>query len=281
MKKVIVAEKSGFCIGIDRAFKAAVDVGESSEKDVFTFGPLTHNEEAIKYLESKGVFQIDEESLSSMDKDAKIIIRAHGVPEETEIDLKNRTENLLNYTCFFVKKIHNIVREYHEKGYQIVIVGDPNHVEVIGINGWCGNEAYITRSGDDIPEFSKDICIVAQTTEKRAIWDDVIAGIKCNNPSREIVIKDTICRATTDRQDAAYKLASDVDAMVVIGSKMSSNTKKLYEICSGVNDNTQLAGNSSELDIDKLREAKVVGVTAGASTPNWVIEDTVMFIEKL
>lgn len=281
MKKVILAKKAGFCIGVDRAFKAAIERGDNCSDDIFTFGQLIHNEEAVEFLRGKGVFAVDKDSVKELDKDSNLIIRAHGLGEAEEKELRGITDNLIDCTCFYVKKIHKIVREYYEKGYQIVVIGDKNHVEVIGIDGWCNNSAFITRNPEEVPSFDKDICVVAQTTEKHDVWYAVLNAIKAANPDKELVVRDTICLATKERQDAVQELSQKVDAMIVIGGKKSSNTKKLYDICIENCENTQLVGNHKEIKIEPLKCVESIGVTAGASTPEWVIEEALKFLREL
>ncbi len=279
MREVIIADKSGFCFGVDRAYETALKKSKDKNVITYTFGPLIHNEEAIKYLSEKGVGPVNNDEIQTLQKCDEIIIRSHGVTEEIENKLRGEFDNVIDCTCPFVKRIQNEAREYYEKGYQIVLVGDKNHTEIIGINGWCNNTAFITRDEKEIHSFDKNICILSQTTEKKEIWDRIVKAIKEINTGKEVIAINTICNATTERQMAAKKLAQSVPAVIVIGGKNSSNTKKLYDICSEYCKNTQLISNVNDIKMDRLKDINIIGVTAGASTPKWIIEDIVNFLK--
>ncbi|WBW95101.1 4-hydroxy-3-methylbut-2-enyl diphosphate reductase [Oceanirhabdus sp. W0125-5] len=281
MKEVILAEKSGFCFGVNRAYETALEKSKDKNVSTYTFGPLIHNEEAISYLSEKGVDPLSIDDIHKLKNSNEIIIRSHGVTEDIEEMLKANIGTVIDCTCPYVKRIQTKAREYYQKGYQIVLVGNEKHPEIIGINGWCKNSAFITRDAKNVPSFDKDICILSQTTEKKEIWDKIVNAVKIANPDKEIIALNTICSATTERQMAAKELSQTVPAMIVIGGKASSNTKKLYEICSEYCQNTQLVSNVENINIDLLKNINKVGVTAGASTPKWIIDEIVDFISNL
>ena len=280
MRNVILADKSGFCFGVNRAYETALEKAKDKNTRTCTFGPLIHNEEAINYLSKIGVDPLKDDEIAKLEACDEIIIRSHGVASDVEKRLKGKFNNVIDCTCPFVKRIQTKAQEYYEKDYQILLVGDKNHPEIIGINGWCNNTAFITRDESAIHSFDKNICILTQTTEKKEVWDKIVGAVKEFNKDKEIVAINTICNATTERQMAAKKLAQTVPAVVVIGGKSSSNTKKLYDICSQYCKNTQLASNVKDIRMDLLKDINIVGVTAGASTPTWIIEDIVKFLKK-
>ena len=223
-----VAKTAGFCYGVKRAVNGAYKVCDE-KKDAVTLGALIHNKAVCRDLEEKGIRAV--ENTEDIKEGQTVIIRAHGVGEDVMKKLSERNVQIVDLTCPFVKKIHNIVKEYHEKGYKIVIIGDKDHPEVIGINGWCGNDAFITYSPTEEfpPEIQENkVCIVAQTTINKNIFIQIVQNIKntCQNP----IIFDTICSATKERQEEAEVLAGRSDIMFVIGGAQSSNSRKLFGI---------------------------------------------------
>ncbi|NLY43848.1 MAG: bifunctional 4-hydroxy-3-methylbut-2-enyl diphosphate reductase/30S ribosomal protein S1 [Clostridiaceae bacterium] len=279
--EIIVAQTAGFCFGVKRAVDTVYDninIAQNKTK-IYTLGPIIHNQQVIKDLESKNVFAID--SLDNIEKDAKVIIRTHGIPKSTYQELEDKKIQYIDATCPYVKKIHRIVEQFYKDGYQIVIVGDPNHPEVIGINGWCDNTAVIVQGPEDIMDNFKcanKTCIVAQTTISRERWDKITQYFKnnCQNP----VIFDTICSATNLRQSEAEKIAKQVDMMIVIGGKHSSNTQKLYSICKQFCSDTYFIETFEDLPQDVDYRDKKIGITAGASTPVWIIKEVIKNMEE-
>ncbi|MBP1918723.1 4-hydroxy-3-methylbut-2-enyl diphosphate reductase [Youngiibacter multivorans] len=274
MREIIRAEYSGFCFGVDRAVKEAFTVRKTKGR-TFTLGPLIHNKDVTDKLEDSGVSTISEGEIGRLEKDDTVIIRTHGVTRAVYDGLKAMGVDIIDLTCPYVINIQKKVSEYHDKGYQIVILGDGNHPEVVGINGWCDNSAYITPTGEvDIP-LKRKVCVVSQTTEKQRNWLNLIMNIA--KTSKEFVAFNTICKATEERQKSAEELSKEVDAMLVIGGKSSSNTKKLYELCRANCEKTYMVENAQELAgmINNFDGAVRVGVTAGASTPEWIIKEAV------
>ena len=277
--KVKIAKEAGFCFGVKRAMKMAWDELESSS-DIYALGPLIHNKQAVQKYEEKGLRTVD--TINDIPNNKNVIIRSHGVSKDIYDKANFNNLNIIDTTCPFVKKIHNIVNEFYEKGYKIIIIGDKNHPEIIGINGWCENSAYIIKSIEDVNNLNLDnknkYCVVSQTTLNLELYNTLVNELskKLDN----ITFKNTICSATKIRQQAARELAVDVDCMVVIGGKHSSNTQKLVNICKDQVP-TFAIETKDDLDIQQLKSFSSIGVTAGASTPDWIIDDVMIFIESL
>ncbi len=272
---IYLAEQAGFCFGVKRAVQEALKVQEEYNKRVYTLGPLIHNNDVVDFLKEKDIYPIDIENIDKLQCGDVIIIRSHGVPLSTKKMLEDRQLVILDATCPFVSNIQHIVKKYFELGYKIIIIGDRYHPEVIGINGWCENSAIITKDGNELNNFKARVCVVAQTTEKQENWEKVL-GIVVKN-YKEFIGFNTICKATSERQQCAADLSKEVDMMVVIGGKNSSNTTKLYEICSENCKNTIHVENSQEISMDILKkDIKSIGVTAGASTPDWIIKEAIL-----
>ncbi|MBB6216683.1 4-hydroxy-3-methylbut-2-enyl diphosphate reductase [Anaerosolibacter carboniphilus] len=271
--EIIVADHSGFCFGVKEAInKTFHAASEIKDKKIYTFGPLIHNSQVIEQLKTLGI-----ESIDSVEQKphSTIIVRSHGVPFSFYETAENHHIQLIDATCPFVRKVQNIAREYYLKGYSVVIVGDPKHPEVIGINGWCDNRAYIVQNEqalDTVPDCEK-ICVVAQTTITEELWDYITKELE---HKAQILEKfNTICIATKDRQTSCAKVASQVDAMIVIGGRHSSNTQKLVQISKKYCENTYHIETVEELPINQLINMKKIGITAGASTPDWIIKEVI------
>ncbi len=264
-----VAKTAGFCYGVKRAVDnvyAAVEKGIHTA----TIGPVIHNPQVIADLTSKGVKVCN--AVSDIPDGYTAVIRAHGVSESVYNELKDM--EYIDLTCPFVAKIHRIVNEHYKKGYRIVIVGDKNHPEVIGINGWCGNEAYIINNADEkIDEnlSQSDVCVVAQTTIKKENFMQIVQILK--NTCKSTLIFDTICSATRDRQEEAVELAKASDMVLVIGGRESSNTRKLFEISKQYCKETYQIETYEEIPQKNIFNK--IGITAGASTPVSIIEEVV------
>ncbi|MGX9756934.1 4-hydroxy-3-methylbut-2-enyl diphosphate reductase [Clostridioides difficile] len=277
---VKIAKNAGFCFGVKRAMKMAWDEVEKNDSGIYALGPLIHNKQAVARYEQKGLKTVDE--IDIIPDYENMIIRSHGVPEKVYKEAKNKKLKIVDTTCPFVKKIHTVVSEYHNKGYEIIVIGDMKHPEVIGINGWCENSAIIIKAVEQMEnmEFdnSKQYCVVAQTTINPDLYSNIVD--KLSDKLEHIVFNDTICSATKTRQEAAKELAREVDCMIVIGGKHSSNTQKLVKVCEDLVP-TFAIEIKDELDVNMLKKYKNLGVTAGASTPDWIIEEVITFIENL
>lgn len=272
--KVEMAKTAGFCFGIERAVNIVYKEIEES-KSVYTYGPITHNEEVIKDLSNRGVKVIDStEELKKVPK-STIIIRAHGVAKEVYDIIKNKGHRLVDATCPYVRKIHKVVERETNKGRHIIIVGNNTHPEIEGIKGWCqGNYTVIADEKDaEALEFSPDIklCLVAQTTYNYNKFKELVEIL--SKKGYDCIIMNTICSATEERQKEVKELAKKSDAMIIIGGKHSSNTQKLYEISKSECKNTYYIQTLKDLDLEKLQSYCNVGITAGASTPNHIIKE--------
>ncbi|MGN0299034.1 MAG: 4-hydroxy-3-methylbut-2-enyl diphosphate reductase [Lachnospiraceae bacterium] len=274
--EVITAKTAGFCFGVKRAVEKVYEQAElAKEQKVYTFGPIIHNEEVVKDLEKKGVTVIhSEEELKAL-TEGIVIIRSHGVPKYIYDMLNKENITLVDATCPFVKKIHNIAKMQSEAGKQIIIVGSEQHPEVQGIVGWCSTPAITIQSAEQAEkiEVSSEIpiCVVAQTTFNYKKFQDIVAILEKKGYNVNVV--NTICNATQERQREAELVARDVDVMFVIGGKHSSNTQKLYEICKKECEYTYYIQTLEDLHAEWLKSTKKVGITAGASTPNKIIEE--------
>ena len=274
---VELAKTAGFCFGVKRAVDTVYKQIEKHQSEkIFTYGPIIHNEEVIKDLRSHGVEVLnDEEELKTVDADV-VVIRSHGVAKYIYDIMEERGITCVDATCPFVKKIHKIVAEESAKGSYIVIIGNGEHPEVEGIRGWAGEQVTVIQTPEDaerfeLPEKEQKVCIVAQTTFNYNKFKELVEII--SKKRYDIVVLNTICNATKERQTEARQIAARVDAMVVIGDKRSSNTQKLFEICKEECLNTYYIQTLDDLDINQLRSVESVGITAGASTPNKIIEE--------
>ena len=235
--EVKIAKNAGFCFGVKRAMQMASDELDDKSTQVYSLGPLIHNKQAVNKYEEKGLKVVEE--IENIPSNERVIIRSHGVGENIYNEAETKSVKIVDTTCPFVKKIHKIVNDFSKKGYKIIIIGNKTHPEVIGINGWCGNNAIVIKSIDEI--------------------DNI---------------------ATKERQLSAKNLAKEVDCMIVIGGKHSSNTQKLVNICKDLT-NTFAIETKDELNKEELKNYKSIGITAGASTPDWIISEVIEFLESI
>ena len=282
--EVILAKSAGFCFGVKRAVQTVYEqVEKEHEKQIYTYGPIIHNAEVVRDIEMRGVKVLhSEEELNALET-GHVIIRSHGVPRRICDNLEKKGISYVDATCPFVKRIHKIVDEESAKGNHIVIIGDPAHPEVQGIAGWVNGQATIIQNIDeaeafgDMPECKNEtcentqICVVAQTTFNYKKFKELVEII--SKKGYDINVLNTICNATKERQTEARDIAEAVDAMIVIGDKHSSNTQKLFEICKNACNNTYYIQTLVDLDLNLLESVETVGITAGASTPNNIIEE--------
>ena len=279
--EVRIADNAGFCFGVKRAMKIAWDELENkSENNIYSLGPLIHNKQAVDRYKEKGLVEMD--NLESIPSESKLIIRSHGVAEKVYTESKAKNMEIVDTTCPFVKKIHDIVKDFSDRGYKIIIVGNPNHPEIIGINGWCNNEAIVINKLEEIDDITFDptqiYCVVSQTTANLESFDKIVDKLKTK--INNLTVKNTICFATKERQISAIDLAREVDCMVVIGGKHSSNTQKLVNICKDLVPTFSIE-TKEELEKEKFAGFKVAGVTAGASTPDWIIEEVINYLKEI
>lgn len=269
--EIKLAKTAGFCFGVDRAVSTLET--KTSEDKIMTLGPIIHNSSVVNSLKEKGIGVAD--GLSDVPCGYTLAIRTHGVPKALIDEAKDKGIAYTDLTCPFVKRIHEIVYNHHKEGYKIVIVGNKNHPEVQGINGWCENNAIIALDISDINgkiKSSDKICLVCQTTMDRASFENISEYIKSH--INEPLIFDTICSATNERQKEAAKIAKEVQLMIVIGDRHSSNTTKLTSICKKYCENTYQIENFEDLP-QNIDIPKKIGITAGASTPSCIIKEVI------
>ena len=273
MKEVILAKSAGFCFGVKRAVDTVYE--QTGKKNVYTFGPIIHNEEVVKDLEKKGVFVIN--TMEELDDitEGTVIIRSHGVSSAVYEALQKKGVEIVDATCPFVLKIHNIVKQESANGKQIVIIGNEKHPEVEGIMGWSKTQVHVVDTVEKAQNLQLDpqreVCIVSQTTFNYNKFKELVEILE--KKSYDVSVLNTICNATKERQTEAQSIAETVDAMIVIGDKHSSNTQKLFEICRKACNNTYYIQTLGDLDLNQLGSVETVGITAGASTPNKIIEE--------
>lgn len=282
MKQIIIAENAGFCFGVKRAMNMAwKELEDNKDIKIYALGPLIHNKQAVSRYEDKGLITVEDMDEIQGDE-LEMIIRSHGVSKVIYENANEREIKIIDTTCPFVKKIHNIVENNSLEGKQIVVIGDKKHPEIIGINGWCDNKAIIVKNLEEAVniDFSKNIeyVVVAQTTMNEDVFDKIIEYF--NSLNLNIKIENTICSATSVRQQSAKNLAEKADFMIVIGGKHSSNTQKLVDICKSIVDTIAIE-TKDELKEINFEKYDVVGVTAGASTPDWIIEEALTFLESI
>lgn len=280
MGKIIVAETAGFCFGVDKAVKLAMKTLEENPDRTRTLGELIHNRQVSDKLARKGVGSI--QGLEQLEKEDHVVIRAHGIGEAVYESLKHKKVNIHDATCPFVKRIHILVREKYKEGWMIVIIGDKRHPEIIGINGWCDNKAYIVSEKEEVlplPETDQQVCVVSQTTFKPEKYQEIYNFIK--KKFAKAVKFDTICSATEKRQLEAQEISEIADMMIVIGGKNSSNTQKLFEICVANCPLTYKIETVADLPPLDIKNINTIGITAGASTPDWVIKEVVETMDEM
>ena len=283
--ELIVGKTAGFCYGVKRAVDGAKEQLKQNE-NLYGLGEIVHNQDVIKELENLGMQFIE----NIEEAKGKTIIRAHGVPKQIYEEAEEKQIELIDYTCPKVLNIHQIVEEYANKGYYIFLLGNKKHPEIIGTLSYCGENKFIIEKEDDtmkaLETFEKSgmkkILVISQTTyslEKFYIVEEIIK----NEIPRdvEVVVKNTICQATEIRQKETEEMAKKVDAMIIIGGKNSSNTKKLYEIAKQYCKTVLLIENETELVLDNIKSTDKVGIMAGASTPKESIEKVIEELKRV
>ena len=273
--EVIVAKTAGFCFGVERAVNQVYDQIKNENGPIYTLGPIIHNEEVVRDLEKKGVKVLNSENEILTLTEGTVIIRSHGVGKHIYDMLKAQGVRIVDATCPFVKKIHRIVQEQNLQGRRVIIIGDETHPEVEGIKGWGDARTMVVKNEEQmekLPSFTGEkLCIVSQTTFNYNKFKDLVE--KFEKKGYDILVLNTICNATQERQVEAERIASQVDAMIVIGGKNSSNTRKLYEICQKECKDTYYIQTLDDLNPESVNSVRSVGITAGASTPKKIIEE--------
>jgi 4-hydroxy-3-methylbut-2-enyl diphosphate reductase len=282
MANIIVAETAGFCFGVRIAVDMAKQAGEKLGH-AYTNGPIIHNKQVVNYLKSIGVEEMQD--YSQLKPGDTVIIRSHGVPPKTERMLKELNINVLDATCPFVKKVHDKVKQLVEEGYFVVIIGEEGHPEVIGTLGHLeevGGKGVVVENFEDlvkkVPKRNR-IGVVAQTTQSEDFFREAVGYLAEN--TEELKVFNTICDATSVRQEEVKKIAPKVDVMIIIGGKHSGNTQRLYQISKALNPNTYHIETADELQKQWFENKENIGVSAGASTPDWIIQEVVNKIKEI
>lgn len=279
---VILAKTAGFCFGVNRAIEIVEKTRAEVTGNVYTLGPIIHNENVVDELRDRGVYPV---TLGDLEKSepGTVIIRSHGVGMAEKNAIESLGHRVVDATCPYVKKIHKAVLEHSRLGEHIIVLGDKNHAEVQGIVGWIEGDNYsVIGNLQEAEKFSLNtinkIFIVSQTTFNHILFKECVEKILEKRYSGNTL--DTICSATYERQLEAQQIASKVDAMIVIGGRDSSNTRKLFDICKSKCDNTFFLQTKADLDPTVLQTIDNVGITAGASTPNNIIKEVLMECQK-
>lgn len=276
--KVKLAKSAGFCWGVRRTMNIAMDAAENTDGPVNTFGPLIHNPQVVDLLASKGMKVVN--TFDELQEGTTLVIRAHGIPPETRQELKSRGVKFRDGTCPLVAKVHAHIKKYLGQGYNLVILGHKDHPEVIGHMGYAQDRGTVISSAEDVdalPPMDK-VCLVSQTTANELKFHETAERLKAKYA--DCVVVNTICDDTHTRQEEVLHVAEGVDAMVIVGGKGSSNTQRLVELSRSKGIPAYHVETADELELDKLTEHETVGVTAGASTPNWIIQQVVERLEQ-
>lgn len=278
MKEIIRADHSGFCFGVREAIEKAEKAAESCLGPIYSCGSLIHNKLVTDKLMKQGIKVI--ESPEEAEPGATVIIRSHGEGQAFYEIAQKRQLNLVDATCPFVARIHDLVRAAKEKGENVVIVGDKNHPEVKGIDGWCDNSAIIVDSAEAAEQIQEDdLFLVAQTTIQRVLFDEVLKVLQ--DKGKKVSVNNTICSATANRQKSCMETAKKVELMVVLGDRKSSNTKKLYDISKKYCDNAYFIENIEDLPLKQVEKCNRIGVAAGASTPECLIKEVIANMSEI
>ena len=281
--EVRLADCAGFCFGVKRAVDTVYEQLKNG-KTIYTYGPIVHNEEVVRELAEKGVRVLESKeelkSLKAGENIPTVIIRAHGVAKEIYDIMEANGLECIDATCPFVKKIHRIVEQKSTEGYHVIVVGDPKHPEVEGIVGWCQGPVTVLETPEQAENFVKTegqkLCIVSQTTYNYNKFQYIVEIFEKKGYNDSVV--NTICNATEERQRSAKTIAAEADVMIVIGGKHSSNSRKLYEICQRECVHTYFIQTLDDLHLDLPKAVRLVGITAGASTPNKLIEEVQNYV---
>ncbi len=277
--EVILAKSAGFCFGVKRAVEKVYEQIDTGRK-IYTYGPIIHNEEVVSDLEKRGVKVVaSKEELEAL-KDGTVVIRSHGVPKQIYELMEEKGIECIDATCPFVKRIHDIVEKESDNDKKIIIIGNSGHPEVEGIMGWAKTDAQVIESVQEAENFqgdiSKPLCIVSQTTFNYNKFQELVEIFQKRGYNVNVV--NTICNATEERQKEAGQIAAKVDAMIVIGGRHSSNTQKLFGICREKCNATYYIQTLDDLHLELPKTATLVGITAGASTPNNIIEEVQNYV---
>ncbi len=270
--EILVARSAGFCMGVKRAIEMALRVAREEGRTVYTHGPLIHNPQELEKLAAEGIVAVGEHDPLP---NAPVIVRAHGIPPSERQRLEAQAERVVDATCPKVARIQRSIAEHSRQGFAVVIAGDPDHPEVVGLVGHAQGPAFVVCSPEDVdrlPELGR-VLLVAQTTQDEETFQAIRERVLARFPNASTLF--TICRSTHRRLSEARELAAQVDAVVVIGGRNSANTRRLAEVVRRLGTPAYHVETAAELPLEGLRRCRRVGVTAGASTPSWIIEEVV------
>lgn len=272
MDKIVVAQTAGFCMGVKRAVDMVLGLVENADTTVYTYGPLIHNPQVTELLAKKGVVVVGNNKEL---KSGIVVIRTHGIKPEIRKEIEQAGAKIYDATCPFVIKVQRIIEEYSKKDYTILIVGDKGHAEVDSYIGYARSKGIVISSADEVSklDIKGKVCIVGQTTQDKRRFNDIINKLKSRGV--ELQVFDTICSATSKRQEEALHISKEVDAVVVIGGRNSANTLRLAELCRSTGTPTYFVEQAGELKIKELEKYKTIGITAGASTSKETIREVV------
>ncbi|MFH1390665.1 MAG: 4-hydroxy-3-methylbut-2-enyl diphosphate reductase [Candidatus Margulisiibacteriota bacterium] len=278
--QVLVAKHAGFCVGVERAYKIALQ--DTGEKPVYMLGNLVHNKQVVARLQKQGIKSVRSLSEIPLNSGGTLLISAHGVPPAIYQEAREKGLKIVDTTCPWVKKAQKIAAELADRGCRVVIVGDKGHAEVKGLLGWSAGQGTVVESPADLDRLSaKESClgVIAQTTQSEERFLSIAKAL--SDKFGKIEVHNTICGATSQRQGAAIELAKQVDLMLVIGDKMSANTNRLTELCAKTGTKTYQIETAAELDPSWLTGKEKIGVTAGASTPEWVTSEVISRLHSI
>ena len=276
--KIVIAKTAGFCMGVRRAVEMVLDTNRRGDRPIHTYGPLIHNPQVLNIFAEKGISTLDDVPEKGS---GSILIRAHGVPPDAKQKLARAGFEVIDATCPRVIKVQTIIRKHAEKGYASIIIGDLDHPEVVGLMGYTGGNGHVVDNMDDLkalPEFENAI-IVTQTTQNTSFFDQVVRWVEQRSPHYKIF--NTICDSTEKRQAEVKRMAASVDALIVVGGYNSGNTKRLAEIARQAGKPVLHVETEADIDAKALSGAEHVGITAGASTPNWIIKRVYRKLETM
>lgn len=268
--EIITAKRAGFCFGVKRAMDITVEMAEKNGAGVYTLGPIIHNPQVIEKLEKEGIHPIKEDEIEGR-KISALIIRTHGIPCQLYDNISARGFRIIDATCPFVKKAQRYAKLLKENGYQVVILGDINHPEVKGLMSYAGEDVLVMDEHSDLPALKSKVGVVVQTTQPVEALKKVLSRIV--DQAEEVKVYNTICNSTALRLKETEEMARKVDIMVVVGGKNSANTSQLAGLCRSLSVKTYHIETSGEIDPAWFEGINIVGITAGASTPEWIIKD--------
>ena len=274
--KIIVAKKAGFCFGVKRAIDITFDLAKGSKKGIFTYGPLIHNPQVVEELKQKGISTTDDLYSRNI---KTLIIRTHGVSPEVYTETSKMGYNLIDVTCPFVKKAQNFTEKLRDEGYQVLIIGDKNHPEVKGLIGFAGSNVIVADKIENLKNIKKKVGIIIQTTQSFETLKEIVLEVIAT--AREVKIYNTICDSTVQRMKETKEIAKKVDLMIIVGGKNSANTNQLVNLSKEACAKVYHLETAEEIEKKWLRKVEKVGISGGASTPQWIINDVIKKIREI